>query len=114
MSPPNPIPGTPQDWLTRARAKPALACAPLPPGGCREDLCYMAQQAAELSIKAVYMQHGWLFPYIHTPLEYRPAPRTPPWKEADAYWDDLMDGKYEWSSIGKQLRGKGVVPCSRP
>ena len=66
MSPPNPIPGTPQDWLTRARAKLALACAPLPPGGCWEDLCYMAQQAAELSIKAVYMQHGWLFPYIHT------------------------------------------------
>jgi HEPN domain-containing protein len=26
----------------------------------------MAQQAAEVSIKAVYMQHGWLFPYIHT------------------------------------------------
>jgi HEPN domain-containing protein len=31
----------------------------------REDLCFMAQQAAELSIKAVYIQHGWLFPFIH-------------------------------------------------
>ena len=34
-----------------------------------------------------------------------------PWKEAESYWDDLMDGKYEWSSIGKQLREKGIVPC---
>ena len=66
MSPPSPIPGTAPDWLRRARAKLALARTPLPPGGCWEDLCYMAQQAAELSVKAVYMQHGWLFPYIHT------------------------------------------------
>jgi len=32
-----------------------------------------------------------------------------PWKEAKSYWDELMAGKYEWSSIGKQLREKGVV-----
>ena len=32
-----------------------------------------------------------------------------PWKEAKSYWDDLMDGKYEWSFIGKQLREKGFV-----
>lgn len=25
----------------------------------------MAQQAAELAIKAVYQHHGWLFPFIH-------------------------------------------------
>ena len=30
-----------------------------------EDLCYWAQQAAEFAIKAVYQQHGWLFPFIH-------------------------------------------------
>jgi HEPN domain-containing protein len=30
-----------------------------------EDLCFWAQQAAELAIKAVYQQHGWLFPFIH-------------------------------------------------
>lgn len=66
MPPLSPIPGTAQDWLMRARAKLALARAPLPPGGCWEDLCYMAQQSAELSIKALYMQHGWLFAYIHS------------------------------------------------
>jgi hypothetical protein len=32
-----------------------------------------------------------------------------PWKEAKEYWKELCDGKYEWSSIGKQLRQKGIV-----
>jgi hypothetical protein len=32
-----------------------------------------------------------------------------PWKEAKKYWDELMEGQYEWSSIGKQLRAKGLV-----
>ncbi len=31
------------------------------------------------------------------------------WKEAKFYWDDLMRGEYEWSSIGKQLRKKSMV-----
>jgi hypothetical protein len=36
------------------------------------------------------------------------------WKDAKAYWDDLIKGEYEWSSIGKQLREKGLVKCSDP
>jgi len=32
-----------------------------------------------------------------------------PWKEAKHYWNELLAGKYEWSSIGKQLREKGLV-----
>jgi len=32
-----------------------------------------------------------------------------PWKEAKDYWEELLEGKYEWSSIGKQLRQKGLV-----
>ena len=32
-----------------------------------------------------------------------------PWKEAKKYWNELLDGKYEWSSIGKQLREKRIV-----
>jgi len=44
-------------------------------------------------------------------LNIAPLRELVPWKEAKSYWDDLMDGKYEWSSIGKQLREKGVVPC---
>jgi hypothetical protein len=32
-----------------------------------------------------------------------------PWKEAKHYWEELLGSKYEWSSIGKQLREKGIV-----
>jgi hypothetical protein len=32
-----------------------------------------------------------------------------PWKEAETRWNELLEGKYEWSSIGKQLRQKGLV-----
>ncbi len=48
MPPPNPTPGTPEDWLARGKAKLALARVALPAGGRWEDLCFWAQQAAEL------------------------------------------------------------------
>jgi hypothetical protein len=32
-----------------------------------------------------------------------------PWKEAKNYWDELVQGKYGWSSIGKQLRQNRIV-----
>jgi len=32
-----------------------------------------------------------------------------PWKEAKGKWNELLAGKYDWSSIGKQLREKGMV-----
>ncbi|MGI9069401.1 MAG: hypothetical protein ACR2HX_23735 [Pyrinomonadaceae bacterium] len=32
-----------------------------------------------------------------------------PWSEAKKYWNELLEGKYEWSSIGKQLRERGLV-----
>lgn len=44
-------------------------------------------------------------------LNIAPLWELVPWKEAKAYWEELMDGKYEWSSIGKQLRQKGLVRC---
>jgi hypothetical protein len=31
------------------------------------------------------------------------------WKEAKNYWEELLEGKYEWSSIAKQLREKRLV-----
>ncbi|TWW08591.1 hypothetical protein E3A20_22800 [Planctomyces bekefii] len=42
-------------------------------------------------------------------LNIAPLWELVPWKEAKKYWDELMEGKYEWSSIGKQLRQKGLV-----
>jgi hypothetical protein len=42
-------------------------------------------------------------------LNIAPLHELVPWKEAKKYWDELMDGKYEWSTIGKQLREKRLV-----
>ncbi len=42
-------------------------------------------------------------------LNIAPLHELVPWKEAEKYWEELLEGKYEWSSIGKQLREKGLV-----
>jgi len=42
-------------------------------------------------------------------LKHRAAPRTRPVEEAKRYWQELLDGKYEWSSIAKQIREKELV-----
>lgn len=51
--PHSPAPGSAAEWQERAIGKLALARQPLPAGAYLEDLCYMAQQAAELAIKAI-------------------------------------------------------------
>ena len=40
-------------------------------------------------------------------LNIAPLWELVPWKEAKAYWEDLLEGEYEWSSIGKQLAAEG-------
>ena len=42
-------------------------------------------------------------------LNIAPLWELVPWKEAKGYWDELLSGEYEWSSMGKLLRAKGVV-----
>ncbi len=42
-------------------------------------------------------------------LNIAPLWELVPWGEAKKYWEELLEGKYEWSSIGKQLRAKGLV-----
>jgi hypothetical protein len=42
-------------------------------------------------------------------LNIAPLWELVPWKEAKSYWEELLEGKHEWSSIGKQLRQKGKV-----
>jgi HEPN domain-containing protein len=58
-------PGSPQEWLARAKGDLALAETPLPAGGFYEDLCFHAQQAAEKALKGIYIDRGWTLPYIH-------------------------------------------------
>jgi HEPN domain-containing protein len=57
-------PDNPVEWLNRAKSSLALAkqrSSEIYP----EDLCFQAQQAAEKSIKAVYISKKVAFPYIH-------------------------------------------------
>ena len=42
-------------------------------------------------------------------LNIAPLWELVPWKEAKNYWDELLKGEYEWSSIGEQLRQKQLV-----
>jgi hypothetical protein len=42
-------------------------------------------------------------------LNIAPLWELVPWKEAKSHWEELLEGKYEWSSISKQLRQKGLV-----
>ncbi len=42
-------------------------------------------------------------------LNIAPLWELVPWNQAEKYWSELLDGKYEWSSIGQQLREKGIV-----
>jgi hypothetical protein len=42
-------------------------------------------------------------------LSIAPLWELVPWKEAKSYWEELLEGKYEWSSMGKLLRKKGLV-----
>ena len=42
-------------------------------------------------------------------LNMAPFHEITPWKVAKQYWDELCEGKYEWSTMSKRLREKGVV-----
>jgi hypothetical protein len=42
-------------------------------------------------------------------LNIAPLHELVPWKEARTYWDALLKGEYEWSSIAQRLRAKGLV-----
>jgi len=57
-------PDDPKEWLNRARSNLAQARAEHP-DVYLEDLCFNAQQAAEKAIKALLLQRGIRFPYIH-------------------------------------------------
>ena len=65
MPPDESVPGGPLDWLTRAKGSLALAKQPKPEDAFWEDQCFLAQQAAEKAIKAVYQHKGFLFRYTH-------------------------------------------------
>jgi HEPN domain-containing protein len=95
-----PAPGTPQDWLARAKGDLAFARLPLPAGALYEDLCFHAQQAAEKALKAVYQHHGWTFQYTHdleklvTGLEEKGLTLPPEVDEAIALTGFAWESRY--------------------
>jgi HEPN domain-containing protein len=93
LPPEQALPGSAEQWLTRARSDLALAGVPLPAGAVYDDLCYHAQQAAEKAIKAVYRSRGLEFRYTHDLAALlsglRRAGVEPPGDVAEA--DDLTD-----------------------
>ena len=42
-------------------------------------------------------------------LNIAPLHELVPWNQAKKSWEGMLEGKFEWSSIGKQLRQKGLV-----
>jgi len=45
-------------------------------------------------------------------LTIAPLRELVPWNEPGKYWDELLEGKYKWSSIGKQFAEIGLVTRS--
>ena len=65
MPPEPPAPGSPADWLRRARGDLALALVGETPGVLLEDLCFHCQQATEKAIKAVLVASQVPLPRTH-------------------------------------------------
>lgn len=54
------------EWLRRAESSLALAKQPKPEEADWADLCYLAQQAAEKALKAVYWSLGTQHRFTHS------------------------------------------------
>lgn len=65
MSPHNPQPGSPQEWLQHSRSDLALARLKKTRTVLYQHLCFHAQQAAEKAIKAVLISRCVRFPRTH-------------------------------------------------
>ena len=57
-------PENPREWLNRAQSNLVRARQSIP-GVYLEDLCFDAQQPGEKAVKAVLVQRGVAFPYVH-------------------------------------------------
>ena len=65
MPPRSKAPGTPPEWLMRAKSNLAVARGEKTEEIFWEDLCFNAQQAAEKALKAIFQHKGLLFRYVH-------------------------------------------------
>jgi HEPN domain-containing protein len=61
-------PDDPREWLNRARSN-LVQARDDKPGVYWEDLCFQAQRAVEKSLKALLLDRGVAFPYVHNLAE---------------------------------------------
>ena len=64
MKPKRLPPDDPREWIRRAKSNLLIANNVIPNVDLA-DLCFDAQQAAEKSIKAVFLKRGEIFPFSH-------------------------------------------------
>jgi len=62
--PPELRPDDPREWLRRAKSN-LFQAKNNSPGIYLEDLCFLAQQAAEKALKSLLLHRMGRFPYIH-------------------------------------------------
>ncbi len=43
-------------------------------------------------------------------INIAPLHELVPWKYADRTWERLLEGKYDWSAMASQMRGRGLAP----
>ena len=97
-------PGTPQEWLVRAKSNLAVARGEKTEEIFWEDLCFNAQQAAEKAIKAVFQKEGILFRYVHdleeliTTLEKNGVVIPATVKEAETLTQYALETRYPGDS----------------
>jgi len=65
MSPKRFVPGSPEEWLSRALSNLSRAKQPKPDDVYWEDICFDAQQAAEKALKALLIREGIRFRLVH-------------------------------------------------
>ncbi|HEV8716201.1 MAG TPA: HEPN domain-containing protein [Candidatus Binatia bacterium] len=66
MPPRRKAPGTPREWLARAKSNLAMARREKTEEVFWEDLCFETQQAAEKALKAVLQSKAIRFRYVHS------------------------------------------------
>jgi HEPN domain-containing protein len=59
------LPGSPEEWLARAKSNLTRAKQPKPDEVYWEDICFDAQQAAEKSLKALLIRRDIPFRFVH-------------------------------------------------
>jgi HEPN domain-containing protein len=110
MPPRRKAPGSPQEWLARAKSNLAMAKKEKTKEIFWEDLCFETQQATGKALKAVCQHKGILFRYVHdleeliTTLEKKGVTVPANVKEADVLSQYAFETRYpgDFESVSEE------------